>query len=69
MHGNIYKILENADLEATIFAGADPNPTDTSAMEGAEIYRKEDCNIIIAVGGGSPMDCAKAIGIVAYNGE
>ena len=30
---DIYKILENADLEATIFAGADPNPTDTSAME------------------------------------
>jgi alcohol dehydrogenase len=73
MHGealarDIYKILENADLEATIFAGADPNPTDTSAMEGAEIYRKEDCNIIVAVGGGSPMDCAKAVGIVAYNG-
>lgn len=65
---DIYKILENADLEATIFAGADPNPTDTSAMEGAEIYRKEDCNIIVAVGGGSPMDCAKAVGIVAYNG-
>nr|WP_240664270.1 iron-containing alcohol dehydrogenase [Methanosarcina sp. MSH10X1] len=65
---DIYKILEDADLEAAIYAGAEPNPTDTSAMEGAEIYRKEDCNIIVAVGGGSPMDCAKAIGIVVYNG-
>ncbi|MGB9939565.1 iron-containing alcohol dehydrogenase [Methanosarcina sp.] len=65
---DIYKILEGAGLEATIFAGADPNPTDTSVMEGADIYRKEDCNMIIAVGGGSPMDCAKAIGIVVYNG-
>lgn len=65
---DIHKILENADLKATIFAGADPNPTDISAMEGAEIYRKEDCNVIIAVGGGSPMDCAKAVGIVVYNG-
>ncbi len=65
---DIYKILEDAGLEGTIFAGADPNPTDTSAMEGADIYRKEDCNMIIAVGGGSPMDCAKAIGIVVYNG-
>jgi len=66
---DIYKILEGEGLEATIFAGADPNPTDTSVMEGADIYRKEDCNMIIAVGGGSPMDCAKAIGIVVYNGE
>jgi len=65
---DIYKILENAGLEGAIFPGADPNPTDTSVMEGADIYRKEDCNIIIAVGGGSPMDCAKAIGIVVYNG-
>ena len=65
---DIYKILENAGLEAAIFAGADPNPTDISAMEGADLYRKEDCNIIVAVGGGSPMDCAKAVGIVVYNG-
>lgn len=65
---DIYKILEASGLEAVIFAGADPNPTDTSAMEGAEIYRKENCNMIIAVGGGSPMDCAKAVGIVVYNG-
>ncbi len=65
---DIYKILEDAGLQATIFAGADPNPTDTSAMEGADIYRKENCNIIVAVGGGSPMDCAKAVGIVVYNG-
>ena len=65
---DIYYILEDAGLEATIFAGADPNPTDTSVMEGADIYRKEDCNMIIAVGGGSPMDCAKAVGIIVYNG-
>jgi alcohol dehydrogenase len=62
------KILEDAGLKAVIFSGADPNPTDTSAMEGADIYRKENCNIIVAVGGGSPIDCAKAIGIVVYNG-
>ena len=65
---DIRKILENAGLKAVIFAGADPNPTDTSVMEGAESYRKEDCNMIVAVGGGSPMDCAKAVGIVVYNG-
>lgn len=65
---DIRKILEDAGLKATIFAGADPNPTDSSVMEGAEIYRKENCNMIVAVGGGSPMDCAKSVGIVATNG-
>jgi alcohol dehydrogenase len=65
---DIRKILEDIGLKTIIFSGADPNPTDTSVMEGADIYRKENCNIIIAVGGGSPIDCAKAIGIVVYNG-
>lgn len=66
--GDIRKILENAGLKATIFAGAEPNPTDSSVMEGADVYKRESCDIIVAVGGGSPMDCAKAIGIVAKNG-
>jgi alcohol dehydrogenase len=64
---DIGKILEDSGLKVTFFAGADPNPTDNSVMEGADFYRKENCNMIVAVGGGSPMDCAKAIGIVAYN--
>lgn len=36
-------------------------------MEGAEFYQASGCDLIIAVGGGSPMDCAKAIGIVSTN--
>jgi len=65
--GDIRKILENAGLKAAIFAGAEPNPTDSSVMEGADVYKRESCDMIFAVGGGSPMDCAKAIGIVAKN--
>lgn len=38
-------------------------------MLGAEFYRSEGCNVIVAVGGGSPMDCAKGIGIVAAHGR
>jgi alcohol dehydrogenase class IV len=38
-------------------------------MLGAELYRSEGCNVIVAVGGGSPMDCAKGIGIVAAHGR
>jgi alcohol dehydrogenase class IV len=36
-------------------------------MRGAEIYEAEECSGIVAVGGGSPMDCAKGIGIVSSN--
>lgn len=61
------KLLEKAGIESEIFAGADPNPTDTSVMEGAALYDKSGCDMIVAVGGGSPMDCAKGIGIVAGN--
>lgn len=38
-------------------------------MAGAELYRASACDVIVAVGGGSPMDCAKAIGIVAAHGR
>lgn len=38
-------------------------------MTGAELYFREGCDAIVAVGGGSPMDCAKAIGIVCTNDQ
>ncbi|AKB32872.1 Alcohol dehydrogenase [Methanosarcina siciliae C2J] len=65
---DIRKIFEAAGLKAEIFPGAEPNPTDSSVTEGAEIYKKENCDLIVAVGGGKPMDCAKAVGIGAKNG-
>ena len=36
-------------------------------MEGATIYNDEGCDVIVAIGGGSPMDCAKGVGIVTSN--
>ena len=38
-------------------------------MAGAELYRASDCDVIVAIGGGSPMDCAKGIGIVCVQIE
>src|SRR5690554_7559768 len=38
-------------------------------MAGAELYRSSECDVIVAIGGGSPMDCAKGIGIVATHGR
>ncbi|MCK9150343.1 alcohol dehydrogenase-like regulatory protein ErcA [Methanobacterium alcaliphilum] len=62
-------LLNNENLEYEIYDNVNPNPRDHEVMEGAEIYSSEECNLIIALGGGSPMDCAKGIGIVSSNNQ
>ncbi len=59
--------LEREGLTVTQFLGVSPNPRDTEVMEGAALFRDAGCNLIVAVGGGSVMDCAKGVGIVAAN--
>jgi alcohol dehydrogenase class IV len=59
--------LREAGLEYAVFASVTSNPKADEVRAGTEFYRKENCNAIVAVGGGSPMDCAKGIGIVSTN--
>lgn len=59
--------LEAAKLKYSIFQEISPNPRDFEVMAGVDMFNKEKCNFIIAIGGGSPMDCAKGIGIAATN--
>ena len=59
--------LEEEEIEYTIFSGITPNPRDNEVMEGARLYREAACDAIVAVGGGSPLDCAKGIGIASTN--
>lgn len=51
-----------------IFDDVTSNPRDYEVMQGAERFLSEKCDLIIAVGGGSPIDCAKGISIVSTNG-
>lgn len=51
-----------------IFDETTPNPKDIEAMIGAELFLSLGCDLIIAIGGGSAIDCAKCISIVATNG-
>lgn len=51
-----------------VFSGVCPNPTLENVRDGLAIYQKEGCDFIVAVGGGSANDCAKAIGVLAANG-
>ncbi|WP_341964400.1 alcohol dehydrogenase-like regulatory protein ErcA [Pseudomonas sp. RC10] len=55
--------LHAQDLDYFIYSAVSPNPRVEEVMLGADLYREHHCDVIVAVGGGSPMDCGKAIGI------
>ncbi|MCU4163344.1 iron-containing alcohol dehydrogenase [Carboxylicivirga caseinilyticus] len=61
--------LQENQLNYIIYNNITPNPKDYEVNEGAKLYIKEKCNLIIAIGGGSVIDCAKGIGIVCTNGK
>ncbi|WP_075173172.1 alcohol dehydrogenase-like regulatory protein ErcA [Neptunomonas phycophila] len=61
--------LEAQDIDYAVFTNVSPNPRCEEVMAGAEFYIEQGCNVIVGVGGGSPMDCAKGIGIVSTHGR
>ncbi len=65
--GVVEDSLRAAGMESVRYLDVSPNPRAEEAMCGAELFRSEGCDTIVAVGGGSPMDCAKGIGIVSTN--
>ena len=56
------KVLENSGVPCTVYDGTMPNPTSANVEEAREMYLQNGCQAIIAFGGGSAMDCAKALG-------
>lgn len=60
--------LRERGLTFEVFDRISPNPRATEVMEGVDAYRRCGCDALVAVGGGSVIDCAKGIGIVAANG-
>lgn len=54
--------LKAQGIEFVIYDEVKPNPTIANVAVGADLFRDQQCNAIIAIGGGSPIDCAKAIG-------
>ena len=57
-------LLDEAGIEYVIYDGVEANPKDVNAEEGARKAREIDADCMIAVGGGSPIDCAKAVGVL-----
>ena len=61
------KLLADAGLESAIYDNVSQNPLTTTAIEGADFAKSEGCDVVIALGGGSIMDCAKAIAFIVKN--
>lgn len=59
--------LKDSHVDYAVFDKVSQNPLTTTAQEGAEIAKNQRCNIIIGLGGGSIMDCAKSIAFICKN--
>jgi alcohol dehydrogenase len=60
--------LREAGLAVAVFDGVKENPTDRHVADGAAAAREHKADLLVAVGGGSAMDCAKGINFVVTNG-
>ncbi|MBD5202318.1 MAG: lactaldehyde reductase [Bacteroides sp.] len=65
----VTEVLDNAGFPYEIFSDVKPNPTVTNVLDGIEAFKKAQADVLIAIGGGSSMDTAKAVGIVIANPE
>src|SRR6266850_1336985 len=57
-------ILEKLGIASVVFDHVETNPTEGMVLEGTELYRKSECDGIVSVGGGSPIDLAKCVAIL-----
>lgn len=60
-------VLDNADIDYEIYSEIKPNPTIENVQTGVAAFKASGADCIIAIGGGSSMDTAKAIGIIIKN--
>lgn len=70
VYEEVTTILQNGGIEYIELGGIDPNPRIASVREGAKICKENNIDVVLAVGGGSTVDCAKAIAAAAcYSGD
>lgn len=66
LYDEIMNILQSAGKKVVELSGVKSNPTYVQMMEGVKLVRENKVNLILAVGGGSVIDCAKGISVSAY---
>ncbi|WMJ79408.1 iron-containing alcohol dehydrogenase [Clostridium sp. MB40-C1] len=68
--GNVDKVtevLKENGIQYEIYSGVNKEPTDVIVEEGIKLYKENGCDFLVALGGGSPIDAAKAIGAMITN--
>lgn len=60
--------LTQAGVSAIVYYGVESEPTDVYVSEALELFKREKCDTIISLGGGSCIDTAKAVAVIATNG-
>ncbi|HIH77477.1 MAG TPA: iron-containing alcohol dehydrogenase [Halobacteria archaeon] len=63
----IENILKGSDIQSVVFNEVEPDPSYETVLKGKELLEQNDCDLIIGLGGGSPMDVAKAVRILYEN--
>lgn len=63
----VIMILKKSKISSVVFDEVEPNPLTTTAQKAAEIIKAQNCDMVIGIGGGSIMDCAKAAAFIACN--
>ncbi len=66
--GKVTAVLDNANIQYVVYDGVEPNPTTRIVYDALHFYQEHQCDAIIAIGGGSPIDVAKAVSILSANG-
>ena len=66
LYDEVMEILNGHDFIVTELSGIAPNPRLSSVAEGQRLCRENGIDVILAVGGGSTIDCAKAIAAAAF---
>jgi alcohol dehydrogenase len=64
----IQKVLQEAQIDVAVFSNVEPNPRDRSVEAGAKEAQQFGADMLVGVGGGSPIDTAKAIGVILQEG-
>ena len=64
----VLNVLQGSGIEYEVYSEVVPNPTCKNVHDGLDRLKGTDCDFLVSIGGGSPQDTAKAIGILATNG-
>ena len=67
LYDKVANSLSKAGIDHVLFDKVAQNPLTTTAMEGANFAKANGCDVVVAIGGGSIMDCAKAIAFLSIN--